>query len=82
MIKGQSDLAHQRLLLKDEHQIIVCHHCNQQVKVTDEPNENDLGQNAVEEMAEWVGVKTTKTPLGVVTKNVYIAAGQMSVSAD
>ena len=57
MTKGQTELALHKSSLKDDHQILVCHHCNKQVKVQDSVNDDDVKMEndaLTEEMAAWV----------------------------
>lgn len=46
--------------LKEDHQILICHHCNCKVQVADEHNdlqsEPVLDERATEELLLWAGI--------------------------
>ena len=41
MTKGQTELAKKKAELREDHQILICHHCNRQVRVFDILNDDD-----------------------------------------
>jgi hypothetical protein len=66
MFKAQGQQQALLTVLKDEQNFVVCHYCQNRLRIIDPCNDNQTDERLAEEIAEWIDVENQETRLSKV----------------